>query len=791
MRLRLAPVSNAFKQLTRREKAARLLLAACILMTATALAQHFTISAALAGNGDWAEEDRREREQAKREREQQRREREEAKREREAQKAAREEERRQREEEKRQRDEARQQRDQQKQQRDVERAANDEARRQREAERAANDDVRRQQDAGRRNENRRDEARGDEARGNRDLRRDDDRPRVGRSGGGNSNSTGWGGNQNNWSGSSTTQTSGGFSSQHDDDDRAEHHGSNNNNSNGYNNNNSSNDNNQTANQDDDQRTGGDKQNNKADKDGSRDKDKPKTSTASDKPDRTKTSNSSDDDTEREDNAITVEPDEEPRTLVDFVKKLTKTDKPATVNTAKTVKNATPSAPPGYTGVKVRARDNELFDQLNFRPRQLLASGLDRAAASKAEALGFKTLEAIFSPGLSEPVRTLAVPAGMSEAKAQQLLSQTLPNAHFGPNHIYTIVPASDAGAKSYPAARTPEQAGAACAGPECFAKNLIDWKPQLASCAADVRIGIIDTSFDTSHPAFKKLKFEAEDVRQRAIGFKDDWHGTAVLSVLAGDGSSATPGLVPGAKFLLASTFGADSSGQASADAASVLRALAWLDKQRPAIINMSFSGPRNEEIEIAIGAMAAKGVLFVAAAGNNGKDGPPSYPAAYREVIAVTAVAKDKRSYAHATHGNYIDVAAPGVNVYTALPMSQAGLRTGTSFAAPFVTGLLAAMPGARKGVQTKADMLARITMFDLGPPGRDPIFGEGLPVAPQSCNDIGGIAELPWLNSNGNVAQTGLVETPSATPASATGSVESSAASSSMSQAVGFFPH
>jgi subtilisin family serine protease len=178
----------------------------------------------------------------------------------------------------------------------------------------------------------------------------------------------------------------------------------------------------------------------------------------------------------------------------------------------------------------------------------------------------------------------------------------------------------------------------------------------------------------------------------------------------------------------------------------SVLRALSWLDGQKVDVVNMSFSGPANELIEGAIAAMAERGIIFVAAAGNHGAGAPASYPAAYKQVIAVTAVTRNKQSYRHANRGDYVDVSAPGVEVWTALPGGTQGYRTGTSFATPFVTSLIAAMPAARQGAKSKEDVLARITFEDLGEPGRDPVYGEGLPVAPKSCDEIGGVASLPW---------------------------------------------
>ena len=68
-----------------------------------------------------------------------------------------------------------------------------------------------------------------------------------------------------------------------------------------------------------------------------------------------------------------------------------------------------------------------------------------------------------------------------------------------------------------------------------------------------------------------------------------------------------------------------------------------------------------------------------------------PGYPAAYEEVIAVTAVDRKGGNYDHANRGTYIDVAAPGVQILAALPGGKEGLLSGTSFAAPFVTAVVA----------------------------------------------------------------------------------------------------
>jgi subtilisin family serine protease len=152
----------------------------------------------------------------------------------------------------------------------------------------------------------------------------------------------------------------------------------------------------------------------------------------------------------------------------------------------------------------------------------------------------------------------------------------------------------------------------------------------------------------------------------------------------------------------------------------------------------MSFTGPRDELLEAAIRAMAARGIIFVAAAGNEGPNASPSYPAAYPEVIAVTAIGTERTSYARANRGSYIDVAAPGVRIWTAKAGGGAGYESGTSFAAPYVAALVATLAGQRPGdggAATKSAVLQRLRYEDLGAPGPDRIYGRGLVLAPEAC--------------------------------------------------------
>jgi subtilisin family serine protease len=162
------------------------------------------------------------------------------------------------------------------------------------------------------------------------------------------------------------------------------------------------------------------------------------------------------------------------------------------------------------------------------------------------------------------------------------------------------------------------------------------------------------------------------------------------------------------------------------------------------AVANLSFAGPPDDAVHHAVRELTKAGIVVVAAAGNEGPSAPPSYPAAYEEVIAVTAVDRDLAAYRYASRGDHIDLAAPGVDVWTALPGRREGPQTGTSFAVPFVTAVVAVAHGPA-GLRPDDDPLAakaralakiRASIKNLGERGRDPTFGAGLVQAPAPCD-------------------------------------------------------
>lgn len=248
--------------------------------------------------------------------------------------------------------------------------------------------------------------------------------------------------------------------------------------------------------------------------------------------------------------------------------------------------------------------------------------------------------------------------------------------------------------------------------------------PRAHACVKGGRIGMIDGAI-TRHPSLKGSKIQHKSF---SAGKQDSLHGTAVLSVLAGAPPRSTSAL-NGTRVYAASVFTNAQAGQ-FADVIDLVAALNWQVQNRVEVVNMSLTGPDNALLREAVLASARAGLIIVAAAGNGGASGQPRYPAAYSQTIAVAAIDARGRAYKLGSRGRYIDIAAPGVDVWGAHATSGGdALWTGTSFAAPFVTLELAA---ARKagGIQTVEHARAHLARSarDLGPAGKDPRFGHGL---------------------------------------------------------------
>jgi subtilisin family serine protease len=190
-------------------------------------------------------------------------------------------------------------------------------------------------------------------------------------------------------------------------------------------------------------------------------------------------------------------------------------------------------------------------------------------------------------------------------------------------------------------------------------------------------------------------------------------------------------GAAPAARILAIRAFapptGKGNEGESTSPPSS--RASIGRSRNGARVINMSFTGPRDPELALALAAAAKKGVVLVAAAGNAGPKSAPLYPAADPNVIAVTATDPEDKLFVRSSRGHHIAVAAPGVDILAPAPSDTYQNMTGTSVAAAQVSGIVALLLEAKPGLTPQAVRKALLsTARDLGPKGRDDQFGAGL---------------------------------------------------------------
>jgi hypothetical protein len=262
------------------------------------------------------------------------------------------------------------------------------------------------------------------------------------------------------------------------------------------------------------------------------------------------------------------------------------------------------------------------------------------------------------------------------------------------------------------------------------AMRQIGWSSALSACAVPA-IGLVDTAIDAATSAALGGRLVVS--RFADTGGPTD-HGSAIASLIAGGRAGPVPVLLPRARLYAADVFG-PAGGEALGSVVAVASALDWLTAQGVPVTGISLQGAPSRLLELAVARAAERGMVLVAAAGNGGPNAPPAYPAALADVIAVAAVDGMGQPYADGNRGDYVDIAAPGVGLWVNDGAGSGRRVSGTSYAVPFVVASLALdAERAPIGPDAAAAILASRAQ-DLGPAGRDPIYGAGLLRAPSGC--------------------------------------------------------
>lgn len=369
-----------------------------------------------------------------------------------------------------------------------------------------------------------------------------------------------------------------------------------------------------------------------------------------------------------------------------------------------------------------ARRRRAQAQVQARP-EIVVTTPDPAVIDLIAAQGYGLVSRDRLELVGADIARFTLPANRTLDEARTEVLQLAPDALLDPNHIY-------------------RPSELACDADGCVAFEMVGWSPAPLSCPAGAAIGIIDTGINTDHAALAEVEIEHSAVAGPERRPSSRTHGTAIAVLIAGRADSRTPGLLPGARLVTVDAFHADAAGQDAADAFDIARALDRIAGSSAKVINLSFAGPANLVLERMVRALTEGDAVLVAAAGNAGPNADPLYPAAYEGVVAVTAVDRNLRPYRQAAAGDHVDFAAPGVRLWTAASIRGGRFRSGTSYAAPFVSAALAALRIAEPSV-TGAQAVERLatSAADLGPAGRDETFGWGLVQAPEACADPSGM--------------------------------------------------
>jgi len=240
-----------------------------------------------------------------------------------------------------------------------------------------------------------------------------------------------------------------------------------------------------------------------------------------------------------------------------------------------------------------------------------------------------------------------------------------------------------------------------------------------------VIIAILDSGLDSGHADLKANYVPGWNFYDNNSNTADvNGHGTAVAGAAAmvGNNSTGSAGVAYGARIMPIRI----SSPDGYAYASTMSQALYWAADNGARVANISFSGvPGNTTVQSAAQYMRSKGGYVVAAAGNSGG---LENVAAHDSILAVSATDENDARATFSSYGPYVDVAAPGVNIYSALSGGGYGNYWGTSFSSPIVAATAALVMSANsKLTPTDIDKILKSSAVDLGAAGADQYFGAG----------------------------------------------------------------
>jgi len=245
-----------------------------------------------------------------------------------------------------------------------------------------------------------------------------------------------------------------------------------------------------------------------------------------------------------------------------------------------------------------------------------------------------------------------------------------------------------------------------------------------------IKVGIIDTGIDLKH---EDLKYRVREVINTTSSNRKDvtdknGHGTHVAGIIAAEKNGVgVVGVAPESDLYIVKAFKDDGL----ADFEAIKEGIAWLIEKRVDVINMSFSSKSTlPEYQKIINEAYTRGISLVCAAGNDGYGADLNtdtieYPAKFDETIAVIAVDINERRADFSAVGLRAEIAAAGKNIYSCFPSNKYAVLSGTSMAAPIITGAVAILQAKamnrykRKLTPSEIKLILQIYTENLGKKG------------------------------------------------------------------------
>lgn len=251
------------------------------------------------------------------------------------------------------------------------------------------------------------------------------------------------------------------------------------------------------------------------------------------------------------------------------------------------------------------------------------------------------------------------------------------------------------------------------------------WK--LSKGSDDVIVAVVDTGVDLKHPDLNGRLLEGYNaIEQEEEPYDDVGHGTHVAGIIAANvnNNEGIAGMMWGGKILPVKAL--DNTGAGTTY--SVAEGIIWATDHGAKVINLSLGNYADAEfLHEAVKYAYGRDVVLIAATGNDNTE-RPGYPAAYPEVLAVSATDYQLQRASFSNYGDYVDVMAPGESIASTYPDNQYAALSGTSMACPHVTALAALIRSVNPDLRNTEVMdLIRSNVIDLGPSGRDKDYGYG----------------------------------------------------------------